>query len=40
MQGTSLVLMMAESMITNIFEVRERLNIPQLNMRIGGSVNS
>ncbi|KAL8433982.1 hypothetical protein ACSSS7_003467 [Eimeria intestinalis] len=34
-EGTSLVLTMAQSMITNILEVRERLNIPSLNMRIG-----
>ncbi|KAL8440448.1 hypothetical protein Efla_005590 [Eimeria flavescens] len=34
-EGTSLVLTMAQSMITNIREVRERLDIPSLNMRIG-----
>ncbi|CDJ64673.1 adenylate and guanylate cyclase catalytic domain-containing protein, putative [Eimeria necatrix] len=34
-EGTGLVLTMAQSMITNIQEVRERLNIPSLNMRIG-----
>ncbi|XP_026190015.1 uncharacterized protein LOC34622156 [Cyclospora cayetanensis] len=34
-EGTGLVLTMAQSMITNILEVRERLSIPSLNMRIG-----
>ncbi|CDJ51146.1 adenylate and guanylate cyclase catalytic domain-containing protein, putative [Eimeria brunetti] len=34
-EGTSLVLRMAQSMISNILDVRERLNIPNLNMRIG-----
>lgn len=34
-EGTSLVLTMAQSMITNILEVRDRLNIPSLSMRIG-----
>ncbi|CDI83937.1 Adenylate cyclase, related [Eimeria acervulina] len=34
-EGTSLVLTMAQSMISNIQDVRERLNIPSLNMRIG-----
>lgn len=34
-EGTGLVLTMAQSMITNILEVRDRLNIPSLNMRIG-----
>ncbi|PHJ22597.1 guanylyl cyclase, partial [Cystoisospora suis] len=34
-EGMWLVLQMAKAMISNITEVRERLNIPNLNMRIG-----
>lgn len=34
-EGMWLVLQMGKAMISNITEVRERLNIPNLNMRIG-----